>query len=150
MLSQFHPPSPSSLWLVSLTNFCVVFAHRQNHIIGVFCFHCVQLVFWIRSYSAFMAIRLEYFKICKSIQCCNFRTIKIYLLRVSFLLEWWRTERPEQKQKLWFGHVFLAGCTGGVFKAICACPIELSKVRLQVKVSKLMISCDNFHFSDFT
>lgn len=48
-----------------------------------------------------------------------------------------RTKTNEAKQKLWFTHVFLAGCTGGVIKAICACPIELSKVRLQVKVSKL-------------
>lgn len=43
----------------------------------------------------------------------------------------------ETRQKFWFTHVFLAGATAGVVKAVFACPIELSKVRLQVKVSKL-------------
>lgn len=62
---------------------------------------------------------------------------------INFPYGKYRTERSEQKQKLWFGHVFLAGCTGGVVKAICACPIELSKVRLQVKVSKLMNTKNN-------
>lgn len=50
-----------------------------------------------------------------------------------------RTSSAESKQKYWFAHVFLGGCTAGVIKAICACPIELSKVRLQVKVSKLAV-----------
>ncbi|XP_031633051.1 solute carrier family 25 member 45-like [Contarinia nasturtii] len=45
------------------------------------------------------------------------------------------TSSEESKQKYWFTHVFLGGCTAGLIKAICACPIELSKVRLQVKVN---------------
>lgn len=47
-----------------------------------------------------------------------------------------RTKDDRTKQKLWYYHVFGAGCCGGVLKAIAACPIELTKVRLQVRVSK--------------
>lgn len=54
----------------------------------------------------------------------------------------WRTPTEQRKQQLWFSHVFLAGCAGGVIKALFACPIELSKVRLQVKVSKLLLLDD--------
>lgn len=43
----------------------------------------------------------------------------------------------ELQQKFWYHQVFLAGCTGGIVKAVVACPIELSKVRLQITVSKL-------------
>lgn len=88
-----------------------------------------------------MAIRLGYFKICKSIQFASVDCEQLYETNRFFHMATRRTERPEQKQKLWFSHVFLAGCTGGVIKAICACPIELSKVRLQVKVSKLLQAC---------
>lgn len=48
----------------------------------------------------------------------------------------YRTATTESKQNLWFTHIFLAGCTGGVVKAFFACPIELAKVRLQVKARK--------------
>lgn len=48
----------------------------------------------------------------------------------------YRTKDEANKQNYWYHHVFLAGCCGGVLKAIVACPIELTKVRLQVRVSK--------------
>lgn len=54
----------------------------------------------------------------------------------SFRIMQTQTEQYELKQKLWYGHIFLAGCFGGIFKALVACPIELTKVRLQVRVSK--------------
>lgn len=83
-----------------------------------------------------MAIRLEFIKICKYSKAAAFHFLNIpsnHMLGFSTL----RVTTNEEKQKYWFTHVFLAGCTGGIVKSICACPIELSKVRLQVKVSKL-------------
>lgn len=53
----------------------------------------------------------------------------------SFRIYQEMTQSTEAKQKYWFTHVFLAGSTAGIVKAVCACPIELSKVRLQVKVN---------------
>lgn len=49
----------------------------------------------------------------------------------------------ELQQRFWYHQVFLAGCTGGMIKAIVACPIELSKVRLQITVSKLNKNLQN-------
>lgn len=109
---------------------------RQSLIIVGFCFHCVQLDFWIQSFSACTAIHSESIKICMMIKQYLFILLECnHLLFLCF----YRTKSNESKQKYWFAHVFLAGCTGGIVKAICACPIELSKVRLQVKVSKLSI-----------
>ncbi|KAG4074301.1 hypothetical protein HA402_008710 [Bradysia odoriphaga] len=46
------------------------------------------------------------------------------------------TNSETLRQKFWYEQVFLAGFTGGLVKAVVACPIELSKVRLQITVSK--------------
>lgn len=77
-----------SFTLLNFTIFCHCFAHRQNPIIGAFYFRCVRLVFWIRLYLAFMAIRSEYFKICKSIRFVIFVRPKWFIARViSFHME---------------------------------------------------------------
>lgn len=99
-----------------------------------------------------MAIHLEFFKICKCVQSsvpnsetwflfelCIRVTLKYLLCYCYVFLLNFRTPTIESKQKLWFTHVFLAGCTGGVIKAFFACPIELTKVRLQVKARKSRI-----------
>lgn len=44
------------------------------------------------------------------------------------------TPDEADKQKYWYHHVFWAGCAGGILKATAACPIELTKVRLQVRI----------------
>lgn len=86
-----------------------------------------------------MVIRFAYFRICKSSINCVSSTIPETNSFQSFTYVC-RTTTEEKRQRLWFSHVFMAGCTGGVIKALFACPIELSKVRLQVKVRKLLAS----------
>lgn len=86
-----------------------------------------------------MAIHFAYFRICKS--SSKYRLKYFFGTKFNSIVQHMcicRTTTEEKKQRLWFSHVFLAGCTGGVIKALFACPIELSKVRLQVKVRKLL------------
>lgn len=59
------------------------------------------------------------------------------LLSAIFNLQIPNRNSEQLRQKFWYEQVFLAGCTGGIVKAVVACPIELSKVRLQITVSKL-------------
>lgn len=130
--SHFH----IDCWMFSTTFLFSFF--RQSPITVAFYFRCVQLDSWIQSFLVFMAIHLEYIKICKSKVWSLWFTSLIHT--IFFLHYENRTSSNESKQKYWFTHVFMAGCTGGIVKAVFACPIELSKVRLQVKVSKLTIT----------